>query len=66
MSVLFPLLELCLMISDFYKNDIINEFINTEESSKLGAREDALIGLNYLGLLSEQEKAILIELLKKD
>ena len=45
-----------LMISNFYKNDIINnpDFINTEESSKLGARVDALTGLKYLGVLDEE------------
>ena len=44
------------MVSDFYKNDIINhpDFIDTEESSKLGARVDALIGLKYLGVLDEE------------
>ena len=44
------------MVSDFYKNDIINhpDFIDTEESSKLRARVYALIGLKYLGVLDEE------------
>ena len=55
------------MISDFYKNDIINnpEFINTEESSKLRARVDALIGLKYLGVLDEDENRAELELFER-
>ena len=59
--------EVKLMISDFYKNDIINnpDFINTEKSSKLGARVDALIGLKYLGVLNEDENRAERELFER-
>ncbi|MCZ0932900.1 MAG: hypothetical protein OXJ52_07100 [Oligoflexia bacterium] len=46
------------MIAKFYRNDILNnqEFINTENRYKLGARVDALIGLKYFGLLNNEEE----------
>ena len=55
------------MIAEFYKNDIINnsEFINTDESYKLGARVNALTGLKYLGVLEEEEYKRELELFNK-
>ena len=47
--------EVKAMIAEFYKKDIINnpEFIETDDSYKWRTRADALVGLQYLGVLEE-------------
>ena len=53
-------LEVRERIAEFYRNNMLyNEgFINTDEKRKLGARVEALIGLKYLDLLTEEEQEL--------
>ena len=50
-------IELREEIAEFYRREFINneEFINTDDSTKLGARVNALIGLKDFGLINEEE-----------
>ena len=47
-------------IGAFLRNDILNneDFINTEDRHKLGARVYGLIGLNSFGISTEEEKEL--------
>ena len=47
-------------MGDFLRNDILNnkEYINTNDTTLLGARVDALIGLNSFGLATPEEQEL--------
>ena len=47
-------------IAKFYREDVLNnpEFIDTDDTYRLGARVDALIGLRYLRLLEPEEQEL--------
>ena len=53
-------------IGVFLRNNILNneEFINTENTYRLGTRTNALIGLKYLDVLNEEDKAVFDEAIK--
>ena len=53
-------------IGIFLRKDILNneDFINTEDRKRLGARVEALVGLKYLGILNPEEEKMFNEAIK--
>ena len=54
-------------IGVFLRNDILNneEFINAEDTLRLGTRTNALIGLNYLGVSTPEEQELFNEAVRQ-
>ena len=54
-------------IGVFLRNDILNneEFINAEDTLRLGTRTNALIGLNYLGVSTSEEQELFKEAIEQ-
>ena len=54
-------------IGTFLRKDILNneDFINTEDRKRLGARVNALVGLKYFGILNPEEEKIFNQAIEK-